>query len=258
MFKVHCIVLFVALFASCRWNAGQQAVYDAFDDMSLALSERRYDDLYNGLSASTKELLDLAAAAFTETGMPIEGRGDLLLAEIAAVHPLFEPDRNVADISINGDRAILVPAQGDDGTEIVFIFEEGCWRMDLTPAITFILTEALAGSGATLEQFLHPGAGPQPSTPFSEGGCRLVVTNTLPDSDVYYLFVSPSVSEDWGPDVLGNNVLLPESSCTLYVYPDTYDIMAKDALDNTYTEWGVSISEGGYGWDINRSDLVQQ
>lgn len=255
LIKVSGVALFLALFCACRWSGSQQAVYDRYQDMSDALEEGRWEDLQSGLSLETNDLLDLAASAFTRVGMPIDNRSDLLLSEIAAAHTLFPTGRNVLDISIRGNEAILEPA-GDTVTSVRFVREDGQWRMDLTPRLTGIFGGALQGTGTTLAQFLSPET---PDTqPPPTGSCMLQVINTLQDDDVYYLYVSPSVSDDWGPDVLGNRVLLPGAVCTLFVYPDTYDMMAIGASENTYTRWGVAVSEGGYGWDINRSDLVQQ
>jgi len=254
--KVIGVALFLALSVSCRWTGSQQEVYDSYTLMSAALNECRWEDLHRGLSLETRELLDLAAKAFTQVGMPIDNRGDLLLAEIAAGHHLFDTGRNVLDISIRGDEAFLEPSGGETPTSIRFVRENGQWRMDLTPQLTGILNRALQGSGTTLAQFLSPAS--VDNAPPSAGSCVLIVSNEIEDDDVYYLYVSPAVSDDWGPDVLGDMVLLPGAACTLHVYPDTYDMMAIDAEDNTYTRWGAVVNESGYDWDINRSDLVQQ
>lgn len=256
MNKVIGVALLLALVCACRWSGSQQEVYDSYTSMSAALDEGRWDDLQNGLTMETRELLDQAATAFTRAGMPIDNRGDLLLSEIAAGHTLFQTGRNVLDISIRGTEAFLEPSGGDTATTLRFVREDGEWRMDLTPRLVDILTGALRGTGTTLAQFLEPETGGN-ATPAS-GSCMLTVTNTMQDDDIYYLFVSPAVSDDWGPDVLGDMVLLPGAACTLHVYPDTYDIMAIGASDDTYTRWGVAVSESGYGWDIDRSDLVQQ
>jgi hypothetical protein len=224
--------------------------------LSTALEECRWEDLHDGLSLETRELLDLAAKSFTGMGMPIDNRGDLLLSEIAAGHTLFDTGKNVLDISIRGDEAFLEPSAGETATSIRFVREDGEWRMDLTPQLTMILNRSLQGTGTTLAQFLSPATVENPQT--SSGSCMLIISNALDDDDVYYLHISPAVSEDWGPDVLGDMVLLPGAACTLYVYPDTYDLMAIGARDNTYTRWGVAVSESGYDWDIDRSDLVQQ
>ncbi|MFO7627015.1 MAG: hypothetical protein R6V62_07145 [Candidatus Fermentibacteraceae bacterium] len=255
MSKVIGVALFMALFAACRWSGRQQDVYDSYTRMSSALEDCRWEELHDGLSRETRELLDLAAKAFTGIGMPIDNRGDLLLAEIAAGHTLFATGKNVLDISIRGNEAFLEPS-GETATSIRFVHEDGEWRMDLTPQLTGILNSALQGTGATLAQFLSPATAENP--PPAAGSCMLVVSNAIEDDDVYYLFVSPAVSDDWGPDVLGDIVLLPGAVCTLHVYPDTYDMMAIGATDNTYTRWGVAVSESGYDWEINRSDLVQQ
>lgn len=254
MLKVISLAVLLALTAACRWNPGQQAVYDRYADLSAALDDGRFQDLYDGLSYSTQDLLEQAAQAFTRMGMPIDGRGEALLAEISANHDLFTPGVNVIDIYVRGESALLEPAGRSGGPAVEFVFEDGVWRLDLTGRITGILSNALRGTGTSLGEFLDPA----PRTPIQAGSCRLMVRNGLEGADVYYIFVSPSVSDDWGPDALGNRVILPGAVCTLHVYSDTYDLMAIDAADNAYVKWGVSIGNDGYGWDINRSDLVQQ
>lgn len=256
MNKVIGVAFFLALFASCRWSGSQQGVYDSYTRMSAALEDCRWEDLHDGLSLETRELLDLSAKAFTAFGMPIDNRGDLLLAEIAAGHTLFDTGKNVLDISIRGDEAFLEPSSGATTTSIRFVRENGQWCMDLTPRLTGILNSALQGTGTTLAQFLSPATPENPPPP--AGSCMVVVSNAIEDDDVYYLHIFPAVSDDWGPDVLGDMVLIPGATCTLHVYPDTYDMMAISAGDNTYTRWGVAVSENGYDWEINRSDLVQQ
>lgn len=256
MNKVIGVALFVALFVACRWSSSQQNVYDSYILMTAALEECRWEDLHDGLSLETRELLDLAAKAFTAIGMPIDNRGDLLLSEIAAGHTLFDTGKNVLDISIRGDEAFLEPSGDETATSIRFVRESGEWRMDLTPQLTDIINRALQGTGTTMAQFLSPPATetPRPLT----GDCALIVHNALDSEDVYYLYVSPEVSADWGPDVLCDSVLLPGVACTLNVYPGTYDLLAVDAGNNTYRKMGVVVRGNGYDWDINRSDLVQQ
>lgn len=243
------------LIPACRWNPGQQAVYDRYADLSAALEDGRYADLYQGLSYSTQDLLDQAARAFTRVGLPLEGRGEALLAEIADNHRLFVTGVNVIDIHTRNGRAILEPVGGQGMPVIEFVLEDGVWRLDLTAGIAGILSDALRGTGTSLGEFLDPPV-QQPLPPAN--ACRLTVRNGLEGPDIHYVFVSPSVSDDWGPDVLGSRVILPGAVCTLDVYSDTYDLMAVDAVNSTYVQWSVFIGNDGYGWDINRSDLVQQ
>ena len=52
----------------------------------------------------------------------------------------------------------------------------------------------------------------------------------------YYLYISPSDSETWGKDVLGDQVLYDgESFRYALPYTGTWDIMAEDSDEDTYT-----------------------
>lgn len=246
----------MAFLLSCRWSPGQQEVYDHYTLMSRAMDDCRHQELFEGLSDSTRQLLDRAAVAFTSIGMPIDNRGDNLLFQIISERPLFHSGPNVADIFVRDDRAFLDPARGGRGSTITFVLEDGQWRMDLTRQLSALFAEALEGTGTTLEAFLYRHETPPPPDQ-PPGGSRLIVTNTLEHQDVYYLFVSPATSDTWGYDFLGTDVLLPGASCTIFIHPDIYDMMAIDAEDNTYTMWSVALGNEGYDWNINRSDLVQ-
>ncbi len=79
----------------------------------------------------------------------------------------------------------------------------------------------------------HPNPAPAPRPPIDtryDDVVELVFQNRL-SRPVYKLYVSPTESESWGPDLLGRRVLLSGSSiafeserCDAY-----YDVMAVDA-----------------------------
>ncbi len=63
---------------------------------------------------------------------------------------------------------------------------------------------------------------------------------------IYYLYVSPKSSDNWEEDVLGDDVLLNGSTqrVTLRGYSSPiFDVKLEDSEGNTYTWWGVDVSE---------------
>jgi hypothetical protein len=72
-----------------------------------------------------------------------------------------------------------------------------------------------------------------------------IVNNT--GYTVYYVYVSQAAASNWGPDVMGSDVLGKGSSVDLWLpYPlnvtNRYDIRLKDSDGDTYTKWNVLIT----------------
>jgi hypothetical protein len=66
---------------------------------------------------------------------------------------------------------------------------------------------------------------------------------------VYYVYVSPADSEQWGEDLLGDDVLMNGDYVNITLSQplsevNVYDIKLKDKEGDTYTKWDVSISAG--------------
>jgi hypothetical protein len=65
---------------------------------------------------------------------------------------------------------------------------------------------------------------------------------------VYFIYISPSESDDWGEDVLGEyNILLDGDSVNIRLdYPlsevDTYDIYVEDEDGDTYFKYEVKVT----------------
>lgn len=74
-------------------------------------------------------------------------------------------------------------------------------------------------------------------------GTELQIINGS-DTDIWYLFLSPSDAEDWGDDQLGGDTIPAGSSYTLPDITDgVYDLQARDADDNPIqTIWGLELS----------------
>lgn len=65
--------------------------------------------------------------------------------------------------------------------------------------------------------------------------------------DVYYLFVSPSASDSWGEDVLGNDTVPSGSSMVITVDDglDTcdYDLLAVSPAGDEVEDYGIDLCE---------------
>jgi hypothetical protein len=76
-----------------------------------------------------------------------------------------------------------------------------------------------------------------------------IVNNT--GNDVYLIYVSPSESDDWGEDLLGDeNTLEDGETFTVRLQSplssiDTYDIGLEDEYGDAYTKFEVKITNNG-------------
>ncbi|MEZ5670529.1 MAG: hypothetical protein R3F55_24460 [Alphaproteobacteria bacterium] len=65
------------------------------------------------------------------------------------------------------------------------------------------------------------------------------------DADIYYLFVSPDTSDDWGYDVLGEAILPAGGSVQVgmdgYGSHCTFDIQVEYHDGQTFEMWGVDL-----------------
>lgn len=102
----------------------------------------------------------------------------------------------------------------------------------------------------------QPTAVPQPTeahptaTPEAEETGSLEIINNS-SIDVWYVYISPSDSDEWGEDWLGSDTILAGESYTITgIEPGTYDLKAEDSEHNTLvTEMGVEI-EGEMTWTL--------
>ncbi len=69
----------------------------------------------------------------------------------------------------------------------------------------------------------------------------ILVTNDT-EVDIAFLYISPSESEDWGEDWLGDEVIAAGISKFFFAEPDTYDVMAIDLEGETVLElYGIEV-----------------
>lgn len=70
--------------------------------------------------------------------------------------------------------------------------------------------------------------------------------------EICYLYISPTDSQDWGPDWLGHNTIPSGSTHTLQVPLGTYDLRAEDCDHNPLNiQNGISVKVDGITWTLN-------
>jgi hypothetical protein len=70
----------------------------------------------------------------------------------------------------------------------------------------------------------------------SRATSRLYVDNTS-DTEVCYIFISPSAGDDWGDDQMGENeTIMAGRTRIFYLRPGSYDMMVRDCNDEVLAE----------------------
>jgi len=79
------------------------------------------------------------------------------------------------------------------------------------------------------------------------------------DTDIWYLYISPSSSTTWGDDQLGAHIIAAGERYTITDIPaGTYDLKAEDSNHNPIETWmGVEIS-GAMGWTVSGGEAFGQ
>lgn len=87
---------------------------------------------------------------------------------------------------------------------------------------------------------------------------RVNITNDTGSYDFWFVKISPSSSDSWGDDWLGETeVISPGSTRTFQVNNGTYDIMIEDEDRDTYTFWNVAVT-GTLNMVVDLSHLGEQ
>ncbi len=87
------------------------------------------------------------------------------------------------------------------------------------------------------------------------GQIPIVITNDLGDWDIYGIWISSSVDEEWGNNHIEDATLYPGDTYTAYVQSGTYDIYIEDQDGDTYSRYSIIVADEGYTWSISLSDL---
>lgn len=81
------------------------------------------------------------------------------------------------------------------------------------------------------------------------------IVNDTGGYDIWYIFISPASSDNWGDDWLDSDEVLPSGSSVSFDVPDgVYDIRLIDEDEDEYIRWDVSVA-GQYTWNVTLSDL---
>lgn len=87
---------------------------------------------------------------------------------------------------------------------------------------------------------------------------RINITNDTGGYDFWFVLISPSSSDSWGDDWLGDTEVIQSGSSRAFsVNNGTYDVMIEDEDGDTYTFWDVSVS-GTVNMSVNLDDLGEQ
>ena len=89
-------------------------------------------------------------------------------------------------------------------------------------------------------------------TPGDTGSVALYVANETSE-DICYLYIAPTVEEEWGENILGDWELIPyeEGRRAFYLEPDTYDVLAEDCDgEEMASEFELDLTED-YLWTIS-------
>ena len=87
---------------------------------------------------------------------------------------------------------------------------------------------------------------------------RINITNDTGSYDFWYVHISPSSSDSWGDDWLGETeVIYAGDSRSFSVSNDTYDVMIEDEDGDTYTFWNVRVN-GTVNMVVDLGNLGEQ
>ncbi|MCK4505640.1 MAG: hypothetical protein KAW14_08495 [Candidatus Aegiribacteria sp.] len=160
-----------------------------------------------------------------------------------------------------GEDEILAPGESftleiTEGSWDIMITDEDLdtytlWQVEIGPeGYVWNVTLEDIDTGWDAEEF-----GEQLILETGEGSAPVVITNNLGGWDIYFVYVDPSESDEWGDDCLGIEILGQDDEITVWVDPGTYDLRAADVDGDTYTLWDVEVDVDGYYWFITLDDM---
>ncbi|PIE53079.1 hypothetical protein CSA37_02990 [Candidatus Fermentibacteria bacterium] len=148
-------------------------------------------------------------------------------------------DNRIEDILKPGDR-VTIELEEEDTYDIKIIDEDGdtytVWLVDIGED-GYEWEVTLADMDAEGEQV------------------EVTVTNDLDSWSIWYLYASPSTSDEWGEDRLGSEILEPGESVTFTISSGTwYDFLAEDEDGDAYLLTEEYI-DGDFEWNVSFEDM---
>lgn len=89
----------------------------------------------------------------------------------------------------------------------------------------------------------------------TEEDSTLTVEN-VSDYPLYELYVAPVSAPTWGPDLLGNDILLPNESITIFVDCGTYDALVIDDIGASCELYNLDLCFDDALWVIDNATLA--
>lgn len=116
-------------------------------------------------------------------------------------------------------------------------------RIGLVIAIAALALAAMACSACNLPNIGGGGGS-------SGSGDASVVLHNNTGQSIWYVYISPTAEDTWGPDMLGTDTIPAGATWTFRVNPGNYDLRADfQGHEIADQRMGVSIS-GTYDWTI--------
>ena len=74
---------------------------------------------------------------------------------------------------------------------------------------------------------------------------------------IHSLFISPAASNEWGPDQLGEQMIPPGGTFSIFGIPcGTYDVLLTNPAQETCTVPTVNICAGAEPWVLTDANLI--
>lgn len=265
-FMVLGLVLGSFLLSSCSVfpSAEERAIRQSYNNIADAFEHGDFGTAYDNMSSNTQGFLNDLAAALTYYQMPMGADGRELLGQMLSEADLSNLSRDIKSINVSGSSATVVTATEDGDETLQFVLENGGWKLDFEQLIRDAMDQGLSSSGFTVQDLIDrtlpmpDSSGSAPgslSIQYGTGSATVTLTNGLGNWTIYYAYVSPSSSSEWGEDALGSETLAPGGVLTVRVDPGTYDIMLQDEDGDTYTRYNVQVGSSGYSWEVTLADL---
>ena len=115
----------------------------------------------------------------------------------------------------------------------------------VTVVLSSMFLAACFGGGPSVTRSEPTGVGP-----------ATVYVNNLSNEAIYYIYMSPTSQDTWGPDLLGSNVLAVGQYFMLTgIGEGSWDVKVVDSSGNTKELYDVWVGAGGeYDWNIDAYD----